>query len=125
MGFFFSGAKGVRQGDPLSPYLLIIGINFLLRLLNLAESNKVFHFHPKCKKLQLTHLNFADDLLVFVKGSIASGVATKEILDYFYYISGLQINTSKTELFSSGISQSDLERIVVLTGIKLGTLPVG
>lgn len=76
-------------------------------------------FSPKCKRLQLTHLTFVDDLLVFVKGSIVSVVSIEEISDYCYYISGLQMNTSKSELFSTGISQSDLERIVELTGMKV------
>ncbi|KAE8683874.1 hypothetical protein F3Y22_tig00111166pilonHSYRG00224 [Hibiscus syriacus] len=50
----------------------IIGSDFLkaISLLNTAALKGVFNFHPKCKKVGLTHLCFADDLLVFCKGSL-------------------------------------------------------
>ncbi|XP_039010133.1 uncharacterized protein LOC120138792 [Hibiscus syriacus] len=50
---YFLGARGVRQGNPLSPYLFVIVMNVLSVLLNVAAKDGVFKFHPKCKKFAL------------------------------------------------------------------------
>lgn len=63
---YFQGNKGLRQGDPMSPYLFTIGMNVLSALLNQTPSD--FSYHWKCKSLKLSHLFFADDVLLFSKG---------------------------------------------------------
>ena len=85
---------------------------------------RVFNYHPKCKRIRLTHLCFADDLLIFAKGNIDSVIGIQNVLKLFYSYSGLQLNNSKSEFFSSGLTSESLERIREVAGFKIGKLPV-
>ncbi|XP_038992288.1 uncharacterized protein LOC120115741 [Hibiscus syriacus] len=99
-------------------------MNVLSSLLDVASRINVFRFHPKCKKIPLTHLCFADDLLLFYHGSLDSVVGVVSFLDKFYEISGLRLNATKTELFTCGISEDKFELIHRATGFRIGQLPV-
>ncbi|XP_039068433.1 uncharacterized protein LOC120214662 [Hibiscus syriacus] len=121
---FFKGARGLRQGDPLSPILFVLSMNVLSILLNLAAAKDIFGYHPKCKRINLTHLSFADDLLIFCKGSADSVIGVTSVLDIFYEMSGLQINAYKSEFHAAGMSSGTIETIKQATGFKLGYFPV-
>ncbi|XP_059310476.1 uncharacterized protein LOC132061833 [Lycium ferocissimum] len=64
----FNAAKRLRQGDPISPFLFAIDMEYLSRNLNELKEDKQFKYHPRCGKLGITHLSFADDLLLFTRG---------------------------------------------------------
>ncbi|GKC98183.1 hypothetical protein Tco_1168458 [Tanacetum coccineum] len=54
-----------------------------------------FKFYYGCKEISLTHLCFADDLLVMCHGDSASVKVIKDALDFFSNVSGLKPNMSK------------------------------
>ncbi|GKV50480.1 hypothetical protein SLEP1_g57182 [Rubroshorea leprosula] len=81
---YFSGEKGVRQGDPLSLYIFVVCMEVLSRMLNKAAEEGKFAYHPKCKTVQLTLLCFADDLMIFTDGSLAFLNAIDVVLTHFY-----------------------------------------
>ena len=99
-------------------------MNVLSKLLDAAAKHGVFNFHPKCHKIQLTHLCFADDLLIFSKGSLDSIMGIQKVLELFYSYSGLQLNNTKIELFSSGVSKAVLGEMHQNTRFKIGLLLV-
>ena len=121
---YFKGKTGLRQGDPLSPILFVMVMNILSLMLNKAATNGTFNLHHGCEDINLTHLCFADDLLVFLDGSGDSLEGILKVLDEFEQLSGLAININKTSLFASGIPDNDLQDIDSRFGLKPESLPI-
>ena len=64
---FFKGKQGISQGNRISPFLFVLCLEYLSRSLKNLKHNRDFNFHPMCKVLNITHLAFADDLMLFSK----------------------------------------------------------
>ncbi|GAA0186769.1 hypothetical protein LIER_34057 [Lithospermum erythrorhizon] len=69
---YSEGKRGLRQGDPMSPALFLLCIEYLSRLLKAKTQGDRFRFHPRCEGFHITHLAFADDLMLFSYGDEAS-----------------------------------------------------
>lgn len=93
---YFQEKKGLRQRDPLSPYLFIICMEVLSRLLDQAAKVNKFDYHPRCKAMNLTHLIFTDDLIIFAGANLHSLNRIKKVLDKFNLWSGLKVSSEKS-----------------------------
>ena len=92
----FKMEKGLRQGDPLSPYLFILVIKALVCMLRKAEDlNLIEAVQIGKEKVRLKHLQFADNTLIFVPRSTAVVTYYFRILDVFAIMHGLRMNYSK------------------------------
>ncbi|CAH8280760.1 unnamed protein product, partial [Arabidopsis lyrata] len=120
---FFAGKKGLRQGDPLSPYLFIMVMQALSKLLENAADRGQIELHPKCLTPRITYLLFADDLLVFSNGSRVSLAGVAEVMTTFKEISGLDMNPSKSEIFFGGYPEAEVRELCAFAGINLGSFP--
>lgn len=121
---YFKGRRGLRQGDPLSPYLFVIAMNCLSEMLNRGANEGKFGYHAKCSSSKLTHLCFADDLLIFTDGKLSSVQAIISILDEFAAHSGLKISLQKTSFVSCGVPQDQVDIIAQTCHLTAATLPV-
>ncbi|KAL9685328.1 hypothetical protein QQ045_022776 [Rhodiola kirilowii] len=121
---FFAGRRGLRQGDPLSPFLFTIAMEGLSRMLQKLSKADGFYFHPKCHRINLSHIMFADDLILFSSGRNSAVEAIKKVLDKFLSCSGLAINLQKSNLFTGGMNAAKVEWVETVLGTKVSPLPV-
>lgn len=120
---FFRITRGIRQGDPMSPYMFVLAMEGLSRLLGSRFEPGNIGYHPRTYELKISHLMFADDVMIFFDDSSGSLHGITECLDDFASWSGLRINISKTELFHTGLNPSD-SRDISAYGFPIGTLPI-
>ncbi|XP_074315271.1 uncharacterized protein LOC141651458 [Silene latifolia] len=109
---FFKGESGLREGDPLSPFLFVMGMEYLSRILRGIHKQHQVSYHPKCGRIGLNHLIFADDLMIFFRGDTSSVRAVTKSLGRFAQLSGLQANPEKTSIYMRGIRE-DIQREIL------------
>lgn len=88
LGGFFAGERGLRQRDPLSPFLFVLAMEYLSRMLKGMADDRRFAFHPKCHRTKLTHLGFADDLMLFSLEDVSFVTCLQEVLIEFGHTLG-------------------------------------
>lgn len=121
---YFRGTRGLRQGDPLSPYLFGLAMNVLSHMLNKAAEENKFGYPPNRSESRFTHLCFGDDLLIFSDGSLTSVHGILTIRSDFQRMSGLAISPVKSCFFSAGLSTQELTSIATSSNIPQGHLPI-
>lgn len=65
---FFEAKRGLRQGDPMSPLLFVLCMDYLTRILACIGDLQEFKYFIGCSTLKINHMCFADDLILFCKG---------------------------------------------------------
>lgn len=114
----------MRQGCALSPYLFVICMQVLSKLLDKAAAERRIGYHPYCKDLNMTHICFADDVLVFSDGKKSSIEGILGVFQEFAKISGLNISLEKSTLFLAGVKSEDSAAILEQFPFEAGSLPV-
>lgn len=105
----FLPSRGIRQGDPLSPYIFIICMEVLSLMIHKATVSSAWNpFWLGRKKVSISHLLFADDILLFGEVNHGKISSLKSILDSFCFMSGQTVSIDKSRvLFSKNTSIDD------------------
>jgi len=121
---FFNSSRGLRQGCSLSPYLFVIAMDVLSKMLDRAAGFKKFGYHPRCQTIGLTHLTFADDLMVLSDGKVRSVEGIVSVFDEFAKKSGLKISMEKSTIYLAGSANMYRREIEERFKFAVGSLPV-
>ncbi|GKV27067.1 hypothetical protein SLEP1_g36277 [Rubroshorea leprosula] len=120
----FPVSKGLRQGDPLSPFLFLIVVEGLNGLMSSAVEKELYKGVTVGKDaVMVTHLQFADDTIFFGEAIEDNIMMIKSIMRTFELPFGLKINFQKSQLM--GISAEDgwVSKMAYRLCCKKGILP--
>jgi ribonuclease HI len=121
---YFNCTRGVRQGDPLSPLLFCIAEDVLSRSITKLVTDGVLNQIKGTRNVMVpSHSFYADDLMIFCKGTLNGLKALKNLFNTYALESGQIINTSKSIIFSGSITPGRLALIAQLLDFKIGSLP--
>lgn len=99
-------------------------LEYLSRVLKSMSRLPDFKFHPICKHVQLTHLAFVDNLMIFCKGDVKFVSRVNEVLNHFSAVSGLTANMDKSNIFMAGVDDATKTALLHNTGFSQGTFPI-
>ena len=112
-------SRGIRQGDPLSPYLFLLcseGLNGLIQ--HAVDGGQIEGFSLCRSSPKISHLFFADDSLLFCRARVEDVGVIQALLSLYEKASGQKTNSSKTTLFfSNNVSDPIKETIKNLLGV--------
>lgn len=109
-GNWINCKNGLRQGDPISPYLFIIVADLLQQMIQ-QDCDLAHLSHPLFSHLPPTVLQYADDTLIIAKASNPAAQQLKYILHDFAMATGLTINFTKTTFVPMHISTAMVDSI--------------
>nr|GEU46060.1 putative RNA-directed DNA polymerase, eukaryota, reverse transcriptase zinc-binding domain protein [Tanacetum cinerariifolium] len=120
----FKIEKGLRQGDPLSPFLFILAVEALNVVFLEARNKRIFlGTEVGIDKVPISHLQFTDDALIIGQWTLANAKNLSRILICFHLASGLKVNFNKSKLFGIGVSNYDLNFVASSIGCQPSHLP--
>ena len=113
-------SRGLRQGDPLSPFLFLLCTGGLHSLIKKAANNGDITRFRLCKQgPKLTHLFFADDSLLFCKANFTECSKVMDLLSVYEDVSVQKINKDKTALFfGKSVTEANRQIIKGILGVR-------
>lgn len=118
------GQRGLRQGDPLSPLLFVLIMEYLTRLLQQAAASGEFRYDLGCRTMKLISLCCADDLLIFCKASPMAVNCVLLAFQRFSDCTGLVANKNKSHLYLGGILEQLNQSLLEQTAFARDEFPM-
>jgi hypothetical protein len=124
---FFGSSRGVRQGDPLSPFLFVLVMEAFSRMISAIYTRGLISGFSvgsrEQDRVEVSHLLFADDTLIFCGADASQINYMGALLVCFEAVSGLKVNMSKSALIPVG-SLDDVDQLASRLGCGTADLPL-
>lgn len=116
---WFHPKHGIRQGDSISPLIFVLCIERLSHIiLNAVNDSSWKGIKLSRNGTHLSHLFFADDIVLFGEATIEQAEVMNKCLRLFCDHSGQKVNTQKSSIFfSKNINLELQQKIVEISGI--------
>ncbi|GJT40304.1 RNA-directed DNA polymerase, eukaryota, partial [Tanacetum coccineum] len=112
----FQFYKGLKQGDPLSPFLFILVMESLHVSFQRVVDAGLFKGIKMGSSLQISHLFYADDAIFMGHWNQSNISMITRVLDVFHRASGLRINMNKSKLMGISVDDSMVEQAAAKIG---------
>ncbi|GJY65325.1 RNA-directed DNA polymerase, eukaryota [Tanacetum coccineum] len=119
----FKFYKGLKQSDPLSPFLFILVMESLHFSFNHILNAGLFKGIRIDNSLTLSHLFYADDAVFIGKWDKSNLITIVNMLKCFFLASGLKINIYKSKLMGIGVSHEDVNSAANFIGCSTLSRP--
>jgi len=121
----FPIARGLRQGDPLSPFLFLLAAEGFNVIMHEAVEAHLFNGYliGHSDEVSITHLQFADDTIIIGNKSWLNVRTMRAVLLLFEDVSGLKVNFNKSMLTGINISDSWLTEAALVMNCRRGNVP--
>ncbi|GJT47588.1 putative RNA-directed DNA polymerase, eukaryota, reverse transcriptase zinc-binding domain protein [Tanacetum coccineum] len=121
----FEVFRGLRQGDPMSPFLFILAMEGLHALTSKAEALGLFKGASIGKdNMSISQLMYADDVIFFGEWSWINAHNLISMLRCFFLISGLQINIHKSNVLGVGVTDEEVSYMANIIGCGASKFPM-
>jgi mannosylglycoprotein endo-beta-mannosidase len=114
--------RGLRQGDPLSPFLFILAMDPLQRILDLATEEGALSKLPGRRTLIRTSV-YADDVALFMNPTRRDATLIKHVLNTFADVTGLATNLSKSSAMPIRCTGINLDEVLQPLNITIKNFP--
>ena len=111
---FFHAERGLRQGCPLSPLIFLLVAEGLSRLLKKAHQDGHLLGIVVAPHLQITHLLFVDDVLIFCSRTVHDVNTIFRILGLFSIATSMEINEGKSSMMTHGMDEVEVRHASTL-----------
>ncbi|CAN1178605.1 Transposon TX1 uncharacterized 149 kDa protein [Linum perenne] len=109
----FTPSRGIRQGDPISPYLFILLTNALSHLIQKGmDGGKLKGLKLNARCPTLTHILFADDTILFGDASVSEAIEITKMMKEYGQITGQEINFQKSSVTFSRNTPLALQNLI-------------